>query len=418
MKRIYLYMLAGSLSLAGFTSCDDAENPVLDNAIYIEDAELRDEYDCLVRPMRDVEYNVTVRMTQKLDHDVTVTLAIDENLLKEHFEKFEEELTLLPEESRTLLNADGTPCTGNRVTVTIPANQTSAIVPVQIRSYSGSASQYALPISIEHVSEDIKLLRNLRSACYVFQAPFTTPVLFVNGGSNVFTALNGLPSTNNWTVEFHYAIEVGVGDSLWGCPLFEVSDNGGECIYVRQYRPGSMDIHLRGTFGVGSYDLSDIGMGDLYTNAANQGRWCHFALVCENGSVTSYLNGVAMNTVSSSQFEPAYNFSHLSLCGMYQRGRIGFSEVRIWSVARTLPQLTRFKYDVSPEAPGLLAYYKLNEGEGAAVLKDLSPYGNDIDISEQFEVMTNEDGLHMRNDVYWGVAGSDDDFVSLRTVEW
>lgn len=419
MKRIYLYILAACLSLPAYTGCDDAVNTPLSNAIYLVDATSRDDYDCIMRPMRDAQYNATVRMTHKLSHDVDVTVAVNPDFLKQHYEKFGEDLTLLPEENWTLYNADGTPSENGRVTVTIPANTTTAIVPVEITSYSGELSQYALPLTIENVSEDIHVLDNLRTQCYVFQAPFTVPVMFVNNESSVYKGFDNLPETKNWTLEFHYAIEVGVTDSRWGCPLvFSGLANGGEGFYVRQYRPGSMDIHLLGTFGVGSYDLNDYGKGNWYTDKAFEGYWHHFALVCENGTVTSYLDGVAMNSVSSQSFSTTYKFVSLLLCDGHQRGYIGFSEVRIWSVARTLPQLTRFKYNVSPETPGLLAYYKLNDGEGSKVLKDSSPNGNDIDVSEIVDYVDSESGATIqRYDISWGEARSDDDFMSLRTVE-
>ncbi len=423
MKRIYLYLLAGVLSLTGFAGCNDAESPVLENTIYLEEAKSRDAYDCLLKPMRDTKFNVTVRMTHKLDHDVTLTLSVDENLLKSHFEKFGEDLTVLPRENWVLYNGDGTASTTSSAQVTIPAGQVTAVLPVEVFNYEGSASQYALPITISTLSDDIHLLGNQRSVLYVFQAPFTTPVVFIDSKSSIRGRLEGLPTTTDWTVEFHYAIEAGVGDTLWGVPLFEVSSNNAECIYIRQYRPGGMDIHLLGTFGVGSYDLASIGKQDLYTNAANNGIWCHFALVCQGGVVTSYLNGQPMNTTSSTKFNTAYKFTTVTFCGGFQNGRVGFSEARIWSVARTQPQLTRFKYDVSPDSPGLLAYYKVNEGptdasgNKTAKLVDLSPYHNDIDISTT-ENVTMSDGDHTFFMYKWGVAASDDSFTSLRTVTW
>lgn len=419
MKRIYHYILSAMFVLPAFSGCDDAVNKPLDNALYLVDAMSRDEYDCLMRPMRDADYNVTVRMTHKLSHDVTVTLAVDREFPQEHFEKFGEELVILPDENWALYNEDGTVSDNGRVTVTIPANSVSAVVPVKISSYSGELSQYALPLAIESVSEDIHVLENLSTQCYVFQAPFTVPVLFINDESSVYKDFADLAETRNWTVEFHYAIEVGVADSRWGVPLvFSGLENDGEGFYVRQYRNGGMDIHLLGTFGVGSYELSDFGHGSWYTDTAYQGYWHHFALVCENGTVTSYLDGTAMNSMSSPEFNTAYKFVSMMLCDGHQYGDIGFSEVRLWSVARTVPQLTRFKYDVSPDAPGLLAYYKLNEGEGSTVLKDSSPNGNDIDISATVEYVDSETGTtKTRYDVYWGTARSDDDFVSLRTVE-
>lgn len=419
MKRTFIYIMAALLALPVFSGCDDAVNTPLENAIYLVDASQRDEYDCIMKPMRDADYNVVVRMTHKLDHDVKVTVAVDKEWTAEHYKKFGEEIDMLPAEGWTLYNADGTVAENGRVTLTIPAKSVTAVLPLRITSYSGEANQYALPLTIESVSEEIPVLKNLMTQCFVFQAPFTVPVMFVKEGSSVYRVFDNLPSTKNWTIEFHYAIQAGVPDSNWGCPLaFSGLAGDAEGFYIRQYRNGFMDIHLLGSFGIGSYDLNDTGRGGWYTDAQYEGRWHHFALVCENGTVTSYLDGVAMGSSTSANFNRAFDFASLMLCDGHQYGYVGFSEVRLWAGARTVPQLTRFKYSVSPEADGLMAYYRLNEGDGAAVLKDYSAYHNDIDVSQLVDYTDTETGsTKTRYDIYWGKAKSDDDFLSLRTVE-
>lgn len=124
-----------------------------------------------------------------------------------------------------------------------------------------------------------------------------------------------------------------------------------------------------------------------------------------------------MGSKSSLKYSEAHEYLSIMMCDGHQYGHIGFSEFRIWSVARTLPQLSRFKYGVTPDSKGLMAYYKLNEGEGATVLKDSSVNGNDIDVSEIVEYTDVETGsTKTRYDIYWGTAGSDDEFVSLNTV--
>lgn len=417
MKRIFQYILAAACAFPAFTACDDAVYKPVENAIYLVEASQRDEYDCIMKPMRDAEYNVSIRMTRKLDHDVKVVIAVDENFTEEHYAKFGEDLELLPKEAWALLNEDGTVAEGGRATVTIPANSVTAVLPVRITSYSGELSQYAFPLTIESVSEDIHVLENLKTQCYVFQAPFTIPVMFIRQGSSVYKEFEKTFPMTNWTVEFHYAIEAGVSDSIWGCPLAFAGMTGSEGFYIRQYRNGFMDIHYMGDFKVATYDLNDYGKGSWYTDTKYQGKWHHFALVCENGTITSYLDGVAMGSKSSLKYSEAHEYLSIMMCDGHQYGYIGFSEFRIWSVARTLPQLSRFKYGVTPDSKGLMAYYKLNEGEGATVLKDSSVNGNDIDVSEIVEYTDVETGsTKTRYDVYWGTAGSDDEFVSLNTV--
>jgi hypothetical protein len=53
------------------------------------------------------------------------------------------------------------------------------------------------------------------------------------------------------------------------------------------------------------------------------------------------------------------------------------SELRIWNVQRTAEQIANNPYEVVPDSPGLIAYWKFNEGAGN-VITDHTGNGNDI----------------------------------------
>lgn len=57
------------------------------------------------------------------------------------------------------------------------------------------------------------------------------------------------------------------------------------------------------------------------------------------------------------------------------------SEVRIWNVQRTQEEIASHFYEVDPASPGLVAYWKFNEGAGK-VVKDNTVNGNDITANE------------------------------------
>ena len=52
------------------------------------------------------------------------------------------------------------------------------------------------------------------------------------------------------------------------------------------------------------------------------------------------------------------------------------TEVRVWSVARSEQEIWDNMYDVDPKTPGLIGYWKFDEGEGN-VIKDWTGNGND-----------------------------------------
>lgn len=398
-------MMAGILALPSFWSCNDAESPALPNSIYLVDAIDRDEYDCLIKPMRETTYNVTVKMTHKVDHDVKLRMIVDKELLKKHYEDFGEQISLLPTDNWVLYDTDGTPRAGEEMELTFPANQTVAVLPVKILTMENAEeSQYALPLTIQAVSDDIHVLENLRSQLFVFQAPFETSAMFFTAKNAALRLpLPNFPSLTEWTLEFHFHIQRGQTQPLYGCPLVSF---GPSEIYVRQYHQGGgMDIHILGTFGPGSYNVSKRGYpSDFYYNTSYEGRWNHFALVCKDGSITSYLDGMEMTTTNSAQFNTQFNIERINISDGNAEAMLAYSELRFWSVARTNPQIQRFKYAVDPNTKGLELYYQFND-DNNEVIKDWSHNGYNIDITET------------SSKIKWGKVKTNDDFTSFVTAD-
>ena len=52
------------------------------------------------------------------------------------------------------------------------------------------------------------------------------------------------------------------------------------------------------------------------------------------------------------------------------------TEVRVWNVARSEQEIWENMYDVDPQTPGLIGYWKFDEGEGN-VIRDWTGNGND-----------------------------------------
>lgn len=405
MKKIIYGSLAIVLATPLLVGCDDAVNKPLSNSIYLAEALNRDDYDCIIKPMNEAIYNVTVKMTHKVDHDVKITMMVDRDMLKRHLEEYGENLPMLPDAYWSISDSHGNIASGDFIDLTIPANQTTAVLNVKISNIENpEESQYALPIVIHSVSEDIMLLNNQTHELFVFQAPFETSALFYNTTTMALAKeLPNFPVTRNWTIEFHYHIDRTVDKgTIYGCPMMTFSPSE---IYIRQYLQGGMDIHILGTFGPGSYNIVNRGYAsDYFTNRAYQGEWNHFALVCENGTITSYLDGQLMTVTSSEQFNTDFAEARVSIGSSVQTSLMAYSEIRFWSVARTPGQLNRFKYSVDPDSKGLELYYKLNDCDDK-VIKDWSHNGYDIDISE------------VSQDITWGTVKTNANYTSFSTVK-
>jgi hypothetical protein len=127
-----------------------------------------------------------------------------------------------------------------------------------------------------------------------------------------------------------------------------------------------------------SHEMSggDIGAsppGGIVTN-----RWYHLAYTFGNGKIKTYIDGqlITSKDVTATEITFARGFAARFAgtnadAGTSQRNHTMVSEFRFWSVERTPEELSEYMYAVNPEAPGLLSYFKLDDGTNA--LKDSSP---------------------------------------------
>lgn len=77
--------------LASVFGCDDAEMKAIDNGLYIQEAAPSNKFDQQIITQlvddEEVVKTLTVRLVRAMDHDVTVTLDIDPQLLEEYNNK-------------------------------------------------------------------------------------------------------------------------------------------------------------------------------------------------------------------------------------------------------------------------------------------------------------------------------------------
>jgi hypothetical protein len=166
----------------------------------------------------------------------------------------------------------------------------------------------------------------------------------------VSTSAYVVPTSGNFTVELWvYAI------TYTGYQEFVSQGSAGSAFY----------IGITNTTGV-------IRCGDNWgstgvTMPLNQ--WVHIALVKSGGSATLYLNGIQKATIASgysissagTNFQMATQYGGF---GEYFNGKI--DEVRVWNTAKTQTEIktNMFNKNLSNNASGLVAYYRMNNGSG------------------------------------------------------
>jgi hypothetical protein len=117
----------------------------------------------------------------------------------------------------------------------------------------------------------------------------------------------------------------------------------------------------------------------LGANAISLGVWTHIAGTFDGSTLKVYVNGVLAGTKAHSG--SATSASELRICrfpnanGPFLHGAV--DEVRVWEVVRSGAEIAAsFNRKLSGMEPGLVAYYRFDEGSGQTLI-DSSGNGND-----------------------------------------
>jgi len=113
----------------------------------------------------------------------------------------------------------------------------------------------------------------------------------------------------------------------------------------------------------------------------------HVAITYDGTNIIQYIDGVAVNTSPATGTISTDNTTDLFFSGYETGGPVSFAfkgmidEVRIWSTARTQPQISaNMLGEVDPGTSGLVGYWKLNEDSGTIAFSANTPT-NDGDIN-------------------------------------
>lgn len=127
----------------------------------------------------------------------------------------------------------------------------------------------------------------------------------------------------------------------------------------------------------------NVGLPDITLASGSNvatGKWVHVAgtRTQQSGEVLLLVNG-AVEVMGTANTETLSDATEMTIGGRATRnfytGQL--SELRIWSVARSPAQIAgTMKQRLVGDEPGLVAYFPLNEGEGA-LAHDASPSRND-----------------------------------------
>ena len=345
-------------------SCQtDFEN--FENKVFVSSAKVGN---LLVRAGDDAPKVVAINtsIAKPEDYAIEVTYKVDPALVAHYNEAYYTETFLLREEyyeiSETVSSIMPGLVAGNDITIT----------------FTGLAdldrdSVYILPVTI--ADANIPVLESAKTTYYVVRA-----AAIINVAANLsqnFLSLNGAGTLRNLSEitmealirpdDFPNMLATVMG--VEGGFLFRIGDAGIPPNQVQLATPS----------------------GNV-TNAAWQVPtkvWTHLALTYNsaNGAVELYMDGVRRGGVQTTSYRSAVNWlptgTHPFLIGKaYDNERWlegEASEYRVWNRVLTQAEINERNhfYDVDPQSPGLVAYWKFDEGAGI-VVRDHTGNGNDV----------------------------------------
>lgn len=372
-------MLSVSACLA-FTGCnvnDEAEHH-FDNKLYINTSELTPdilfESGSTAVEMREL----TVAVPLPVEKTVTGRFVYDSRLAATYNQMYGASAEALPEDMVTI--------EGEQVEILSGSVESSAATV----TFSGMerldrAKIYVAPVRLVDV-QGIDVLDSKTSVYYVFKG---AALINVVAGLAENRAYPDWKNPDPVTDMSQFTLETLVNCTKFGRQISTVMGIEGQFL-IRIGDAGVPDNQIQISTSAGNLTSSDLQL--------ETGRWYHIAVTFDNGTIRVYIDGSeklsGTTYLSSVNFGVAHSdestgarcfwigYSYSS--DRYLDGYI--SETRIWNRALTSVELNANNhfYKAEPDAEGLVAYWKFNEGAGKTI-KDQTSYGNDLTVDSEPE---------------------------------
>lgn len=377
MKYCNLYLIISVLVITLLSSCkkDDPNDSPFDNKVYIN----------AVDKKTDIHLKSTIKSSTQIirsgiakpeAQEITITYAVIPELAATYNKAYYDEAILLSEEYYEFSTIQATIAAGSVLSTDVELcfknlNQLSR------------DTVYVLPVTMVDAGS-MPILERARTLYYVLKGAASINVVADLEKSNYISFpsfIEQRPSAsvcNNLkqlTVEtlfrvrdFQPGIQTIMG--IEGYFLLRISDNGLE--------PNQLQIST-GVCGNISNEKFLLPSNEWIHLAVTYDMDAQTLLVYKNGEVIAEKSGIvgAMpldfgkpNVLGNHSFYIGYSYGK----GRELDGEV--SECRIWNIVRTQEEITESFYEVEPDAPGLVAYWKFDEGKGE-IIRDHTGNGND-----------------------------------------
>lgn len=356
------------LAAVAFTGCknEDPAEHHFDNKLYISSAQLTD--DLLIRDdIVSDSRTISARLALPAPEDVTVTFEGRPDMAARYNMVYGDNAVGLPAEyfsiPEKVISIGKGNVTGNDIVVNF----------TNTNELNGDL-RYVLPVTVADI-QGISLLESTRTVYFIFKGAALINV--VADISEMYFPVNWSSSVNVSGLKT-ITVEALVRSSDWeagrGNALSSVFGIEGTFLV----RIGDADRprnQLQLVNPNGNWPSPNAAPG-LPVN-----EWIHIAVVWDatTGERIYYQNGEVVASDNAASGSVSLN-SGCYVGRSYDDSRWlpgEISELRIWNIQRTQEQIASSMYTVDPTTPGLLAYWKFNEGSGN-VINDATGNGTNL----------------------------------------
>jgi hypothetical protein len=333
------------------------------------------------------EYSVTATGTEKAAEDINVVFSLDTAAVGRYNKEHKTTYFVVPDAAINLSDLS-----------TVIKAGSSASTPVIVKVISTSplidGRSYLIPLSIQTVTGGhMKVLESSRTIFLRIARIISFPAVSMNNSTAGTTGAPGTRGNFNGAVLFTPLTPVKLPNFTLEIKNLVYAYRGGDgntnpqpiqtlVNWTNQWEQTSLGLRY-GELGNPNNSLQLIGsLGGAFAYGFNANQWYTISLAYDGNKCVMYVDGNKATEVSGSmvlefsrmQFGQCWGGYHTR---QYFNGRI--AECRVWSRCLTAGEIKLNLCGADPNADGLLAYWKLNEGAGA-IFHNSSKEGTKYDM--------------------------------------
>jgi hypothetical protein len=332
------------------------------------------------------EYSVTATSTYKAAEDINVEFEFDANAVEKYNAEHNTTYYTVPETAIEIKNLSTVIKAGGAASTPVSVKVISTAPLVDGRSY-------LIPLTIKSISGGGTVLESSRTIFLRIARIITFTSVSMN---NATSGTTGTPGTRgrfngaflfnpqspaklaNFTLEIKnlvYAFRGGDGNSN-PQPIQTL------VFWTNQWEQTTIGLRY-GELGNPNNSLQLIGaLGSAFAYGFNANQWYTISLAYDGNKCVMYVDGNKAAEVSGSMVMDFSRMQFGQVWGGYDtrqyfNGRI--AECRVWSRCLTASEIKLNLCGADPNADGLLAYWKLNEGTGS-IFRNSSKEGAKYDM--------------------------------------